>query len=105
MVDYQNKINAMHNANELAEEISYQIKNNKIIITAPETLYKGEFKGQVNFYRPSDSNKDFKLKMKFNELGEMMIPIEKLSKGIYHLQLSWNINNKEYYKEKVINIK
>jgi hypothetical protein len=60
-----------------------------------------DFEGTINFFRPSDSSKDIKLKMAFNNM-QQIINGNKLIHGAYKMQLSWVSNKKSFYKEEVI---
>lgn len=104
-LQYQDKINAINNANALTNSIEYSVNGNVIALKAnPEFLQAG-YKGEIYFFRPSDSDKDVKMELKFGANGEQLIQSDKLQHGIYNMQLSWQQGGKSYFKESVINIK
>lgn len=104
-LQYQDRIDAINNANSATHTIHHAVDANGILLTAgPEFLQSG-FKGTVNFFRPSDSSKDFNTELKFDAEGKQMIAGDKLEKGLYKMQLSWQSGGKNYFKEQVITIK
>ena len=100
-IKFQDKINAINNEKKLEESIQHSINNEKIVLTIDSVLLSKDFEGTINFFRPSDSSKDFKLKMKFAN-NEQVVSCKKLVHGAYKLQLSWISNKTNYFKEEVI---
>lgn len=104
-LQYQDKINAINNANALQNGIEHSVNGNVVALkVTPEFLAAG-YKGEIYFFRPSDSQKDVKLELKFTENGEQIITGNKLEHGIYNMQLSWQSGGKNYFNESVVNIK
>lgn len=98
---YQDKLDALNNEGSLSKSITHELSNNKIILTIDSALLSNDFKGSVNFFRPSDSSLDFKVEMKFIN-NQQSISTEKIVHGAYKMQLTWHSNQKNYYKEEVI---
>jgi len=98
---FQDKINAINNEKSLPNSINHSLNGKTIILSVDSTLLSKDFEGTVNFFRPSDSSKDIKLKLNFNNL-EQIIDGTKLIHGAYKMQLTWVSNNKNYFKEEVI---
>lgn len=98
---FQDKINAINNEKSLPNSINHSLNGKTIILSVDSTLLSKDFEGTVNFFRPSDSSKDIKLKLNFNKL-EQIIDGTKLVHGAYKMQLTWVSNNKNYFKEEVI---
>ena len=101
---YQDRIDAVHNEKSLAVSIMHEIQQDKVVLFYFLKEPASPFSGEIVFFRPSDSTKDLKLKMKFDETGRQFISKKALSKGVYKLCLSWNNNGIEYYKEEVITL-
>jgi hypothetical protein len=99
---FQNKINEMNNANMLSEKVSHIISNNFLAIRFPSVLNGKEIKGSVFFFRPSDAKKDFKSELSVNKNGVQQFMLDKFSKGMYKMQLSWKIGNVPYFAEEII---
>ena len=76
-------------------------QQNLYISVTPEFLLAG-CKGEIVFFRPSDSSKDVTLEIQFNADGKQTISKDKFQKGHYKAQLSWVSGNKKYYKEEAL---
>ncbi len=100
-IQFQDKINAINNEKSLGESIQHSINKNEIVLTIDSVLLSNDFEGTINFFRPSDSSKDLKLKMKFAN-NEQVVSRKNLIHGAYKLQLSWTSNKTNYFKEEVI---
>ena len=100
-IKFQDKINAINNEKNLAGRISHSVNGKEIALTIDSTLVSENFEGTVNFFRPSDSSKDFQVKMNFTN-NEQLISGTDLIHGTYKLQLSWVSNKTNYFKEEVI---
>lgn len=101
---FQDRIEAISNEKNLASTFSHEVNSNALILKADSSLFGKGFEGSINFFRPSDSSKDVKLKMNFNN-NQQIIPTNKLIHGVYKMQLSWVSNGISYFKEDVIFIK
>jgi hypothetical protein len=100
-IAFQDKINAVNNEKSLIGSINHSVIGNEIVLTIDSTLLSNDFEGTVVFFRPSDSSKDVKLKMNFNNYTQV-INGSSLIHGVYKLQLAWVTNNIKYFKEEVI---
>jgi nitrogen fixation protein FixH len=98
---YQDKLNAISNANALPKSISHKVGGGTIILTIDSSLVNTGISGTINFFRPSDSSMDTQFKMNFVE-GQQVIDAKKLSHGSYKMQLTWKSSGKNYFKEEVI---
>jgi hypothetical protein len=103
-LDYQNKIEAIKNANNLESPINYEVVGKIININVPTELLSKDVKGEIYLYRPSDSTKDINLKFKVNTDGKISITDSKLLTGVYKMKITLFSNTKKYIKEEVINI-
>jgi nitrogen fixation protein FixH len=98
---FQDKINAINNEKSLNKSIVHSINGNEIVLTIDSALLSKDFDGTIVFFRPSDSSKDVKLKMNFNDYKQT-IKSSDLTHGTYKMQLTWACNNTHYFKEEVI---
>ncbi len=100
---YQDKIDAINNANSLNGSIHHSLQRNNLVLSVDSTVYTNDFKGEVVFFRPSDFKKDVKMKLNFIN-NTQIVDLKNFEKGVYKMQLSWSSNNKQFFKEEVINI-
>jgi hypothetical protein len=98
---FQSKIIEMNNVSSLSENISHKITSEEIILDFPEDFKNSSLKGIINFFRPSDSSKDFKISIQLNDLS-VHIPLNKFTRGMYKLQVSWTANSIPYFTEEII---
>lgn len=98
---FQDKITAVNNEKALGASIQHFVNGKIITLTLDSNLAAANIEGTITFFRPSDSSKDFKVKMNFNN-GEQVIDNNTLVHGAYKLQMNWVSNNKSYFKEEVI---
>lgn len=99
---FQNKINEMNNANMLNEKVSHTLSDDILEIRFPSDLNGKEIKGSVFFFRPSDAKKDFRCALSVNKNGAQQFMLDKFSKGMYKMQLSWKVDNVPYFTEEII---
>ncbi len=103
-LNYQQRITAISNEQELNESISHELSNGTFVLSFPSASKSADFNGELVFFRPSDSSKDVKLKLNFNEEGKQIIDTRNYTKGVYKICISWHNNGKDFYKEEVINL-
>ncbi len=103
-LNYQQRIDDLANEKKLKITIDYQIMDTCVALRFPGTEMAKDFKGEILFFRPSDSSKDLKLRLAFNADGEQLISKASLHKGIYKMCLYWKNNAINYYKETIITI-
>ena len=97
-LNYQQEIDAMANAKKLKTNIRLKNSANGIYIYFPEEI--ADIKGIIDFQRPSDIGLDINLPIKLNN-NQLLIPKEKLVKGLYNVKIDWTANNIKYlFKEK-----
>jgi len=99
---FQDQLDATANANQLAGAISYSVINRSVQMNLPKKILTTDFKGSVNFFRPSDSSKDKIIVLKNMETQILTDP--GLIKGIYKMQVSFVSNGQPYYKEAIITL-
>lgn len=99
---YQDKINEMNNANALSEQIKYTITGDQLEILFPVDFKDKKVTGEILFFKPSDATKDYKLPIKLNTGLKQTISKSLLSNGMYKMQVSWTVEEKNYFNESII---
>lgn len=98
-INYQEQIDMENRSQRLKSSVQMQIKDDLFEILFPVDFEQQTLSGEIFFYRPSDSRKDFRLQLNLTDLRQL-IPVKGLEKGFWRVQLNWNLNNKEkYYTE------
>ena len=101
-IKYQDQIDMNKNSAEFSDKIKTEIKDSGLLIEYSEDLIKGNFSGEIKFYRSSDAKKDFKVNIETDEKGIQLIPVMNLDKGLWKVQFSFRKDNKNYFLEKSI---
>ena len=94
---YQQIINKKINTNKLEEQPKYNLKDSKLEISFP--LEHKSSKGQIIFFRPSDSSKDNKIAINLNSEAKQVIDVSTLASGKWLIKLDWESNGVKYYYE------
>ena len=58
--------------------------------------------GEVYFYRPSNSNMDFKTPLQVDQNGELVFDASKIEKGYWKVQMKWLMNDVSYSIERTV---
>lgn len=104
-LEYQKQIDRIGNANSLSERITVEPVEDVAVVKFPKSLFEGNAKGKLFFYRPSDDAGDLEVDISLDSSLIQKVPIDKLMKGKYIVKISWTMQSKEYYQEEVIHIK
>jgi hypothetical protein len=99
---FQKKIDEMNNANALTGKINYSIVADYFIIHFPADFKDQLVSGNVLFFRPSDSSKDLKIDIILDSELNQYVDLKLLNKGMYKMQISWNVNNTPYFSDETI---
>ena len=60
--------------------------------------------GKIILFRPSDAKKDLSMPLLLDSSLQQGIPLEKLSRGSWRIQIRWQCEGKDYYYEEDITI-
>ena len=101
-IKYQDQIDMNKNSAEFSDKIKTELKDSGLLIEYSGDLLKGNFSGEIKFYRSSDAKKDFKVNIETDEKGIQLIPVMNLDKGLWKVQFSFKKDNKNYFLEKSI---
>jgi hypothetical protein len=98
-IAYQTNIDQMNNTNQLSSELKFDYKSDgqTVMLGFPKESIGST--GEVNFYRPADAHKDFKVKLDIANAESQSIPVSNLDRGLWVVKVSWNKDGKGYYKE------
>lgn len=100
---FQDQLDATNNLNTLVGNLNYTVSPKSVELCFPAEVLTSDFKGSVNFFRPSDSKKDKVVELHPQSNGTQTIQDPGFIKGVYKMQISFTSNGKNYYKENTIN--
>lgn len=95
-IKYQEEINRLNNTNNLKDSVKFDISESIINIRFPAATGNSIINGDVNFYRPSDLKKDFKVPLSVDSNFETAIDISSIEKGLWRVKVTWNMDGVDY---------
>lgn len=103
-IHYQDRVNKLQNSQKLSSDIEIAMAGDgkNIRIVFPEEIMSPS--GEIQFLRPSDADKDFKVPVKTTSGKVQEIPAEQLSKGLWRVSVDWTDNGVAYFKESYLMI-
>jgi hypothetical protein len=99
---YQNRINAMSNAEKINADFVISQNIEDIEIITPDIKVDS---GTITFFRPSDNKQDRVFKLIITDENIITIPKSEFIVGKYILKFNWNHLENEFYVEKPFFIK
>lgn len=97
---YQQNIDAQKNAHRLSDPVIVAQSSDSIEIIFPQECIGKELKGEITFYRPSDSRKDFTVPVQPDEYGKVLVSRARLDRGNYRIKVQWESEGIPYFLEK-----
>lgn len=102
-IDYQDKITAIANIDQLDEDFNIKQDNKAIIISFPKDFSTYTITGTIHFYRADNASLDKKIII--NTVNNRQVLLKKdLVHGQYSLRISCTVGDKAYFVEKPIQI-
>ena len=98
-IQHQSQIERVNRTNEMVEKVSINQGNGFVVFNFPKTLSQKRFEGTIQFYRPSDSKKDFTISLSIDTSGQQIISTQSIAKGLWKVKVDWTQDSVEYYKE------
>jgi hypothetical protein len=98
---YQNVIDGGNNLTALNAKVIISNHGGSYDIQLPE-IAGNNSKGEVFFYRPSNSSEDFRIPLSTNYIE---VPKSKLLSGLYKVKVTWTANGKAYFDEQALVVK
>lgn len=101
---YDEVIEKTNRSNRLKMNIAAEYINGVVLVTYPGIGTGNEISGQIKFYRPSDSGKDFIIDIKTDTSRKQLIDVTKRDKGLWVMKFDWKSGDSSYYFEENLNI-
>lgn len=99
---YQQQIDMQKNSVELDKVIAVQCENGTAVISTSDKKFTEGKSGEINFYRPSDASKDFKISFMPDESGKQTVSRAQLVKGLWKVKLNLSDAERSYVVEKIL---
>jgi hypothetical protein len=98
-IQHQKQIDRENRTNSMSEAVQIIPENGFVRLAFPKSYSQKSLTGTIQFYRPSDSKKDFALAVSIDTVAQQLIPTQNLEKGYWKVKLNWTLDSIEYYKE------
>ncbi len=97
---HQDKIVKQVNASQLEEKPQLSFENNSVKLLFPFT--SSMEKGELRVMRPSDDRLDQHFDLSAMDGDSQLFPLKVWEKGLYRVSLTWTMEGKDYYFEKLM---
>lgn len=97
---YQQNIDAQKNAHRLTGPVTVAQTGDSIEIIFPQECIGRELNGEITFYRPSDSRRDFTVPAQPDAQGKVLVSRARLDRGNYRIKVQWESEGIPYFLEK-----
>jgi len=101
---FQDKIDKIERTRLLSEPLTWELKNDALLLNFPNIFNGQKISGSLYFFRPSDASLDKIVTISPDTVLQRIVPVAELEKGIYKLQVSWKVAEVDYFNESVLNI-
>jgi len=98
-IQHQKQIDRENRTNSMSEAVQIILENGFVRLAFPKSYSQKKLTGTIQFYRPSDSKKDFALAVSIDTVAQQLIPTQNLEKGYWKVKVNWTLDSIEYYKE------
>ena len=104
-LSYQDKINVINRTKTLSEPVTWQVKPDSLVMQFPKQFTGRQIQGSIYFFRPSDASMDITVPLAADTSNIRSIATTALNKGVYKMQVSWEVDKQTYYNEGIIHIR
>lgn len=103
-IKYQQQVDKLNNTAGMNEKMHVQYNKEKdaVEIIYPANTDQATLSGNINFFKPDNSNLDFNINVQSDKENAQTIPVSKLKKGWWKVQVSWASHGTSFYKEEKI---
>lgn len=103
-LNYQEKINTVNRTKALGESLTWEMQSDALVLKFPKQLSGQGVEGSIYFFRPSDSSLDVTVPLPAIKDSTCTVATNLLKKGVYKMQVNWEVNKQSYYNEGIIRI-
>jgi len=105
-IAYQQHIDQVKATQRLSEQVLINQASvaQTISLVFPEKLTPIDVQGTIYFFRPSDAKLDFEVPLQLNIYNQQHIATTELTKGLWRVQINWQVAGQSYFNQKDITI-
>lgn len=101
---FQEHLDKQKRSHDLKEQLSWNVDGKNVSIKFPEEMRAKNVKAEILFYNTVEAKRDFSITCTPDSTGVCDVSSEKLSHGVYQMQIDWSAGGVSYYNEGVIKI-
>lgn len=98
-IHHQEQIDRVNRTNLMDEPVQINSEKDFVRFIFPKSFVQKRLNGTIQFYRPSNSKKDFSLPISIDTTAQQIVSTQNLEKGYWTVKLNWSQDSVEYYKE------
>lgn len=102
---FETRLNAMRNVEAMSAKPMITSDGQEVKIVYPAEMTSANTTGSLKMYCPSDLHDDRTSDIVIGTAQEQILDTKEMKRGLYMLQLSWKLNNQDYYSEQTIFLK
>lgn len=96
---YQEQIDKMTRANSLSEKVKILKAGQSLSFIFPKEFNYYAVEGEIHLYRPADSKQDLIFPIQLDSSYQQIINTTQIGKGMWKLNVDWNVNQTTYFNE------
>jgi nitrogen fixation protein FixH len=101
---YQDKIDKTDRTRTLSEQLSWHVNGHALLLKFPKQFKGQDVKGTIYFFRPSDEAMDKTIQFLCVDTSlALNVNTEQLKRGVYKMEVNWEVNKEKYYNESILN--
>jgi len=101
-IKYQEQIDREKNSLSLDKDIQLIVNRGFLEILIPENFAPEEISGNIQLFKPDDSNLDLSLELRADPSGRQIINTQALNRGWWEIKINWSYRNTDYFKSEKI---
>lgn len=99
-IAYQQHIDKLQRTKAMANPLVWKREQENLILQFPKQFIS--IKGSVKLYRPSDSGNDQVIQLRPDKENAQVVSLNKMDKGLWRMQVSWQVDTSGYYNEDIL---
>ena len=99
-IAYQQHIDKVRRTKALASPMIWKREKETLILQFPKEI--NAVKGSIKLYRPSNSGRDVVIPIRMDMEHMQLIPLNKMEKGLWRMQINWQTDSASYYNEDIM---
>ena len=102
-LNYQKHYDKLVNTQRLNDDLAIVLDRTGMMMKFDFPADMEKVNGEIQFFCPSDSKKDFYVTIGTNAENEQWVPVQTLKKGLWKVKVNWSFAEEEFYKEDTFN--